>query len=89
MKKEIISRVVEVANYIINTNNTIRQAAKYFNISKSTIHKDLQERLIRIDAEKYYEIDKILKYHMATRHIIGGESTKRKYEKLKFRNAGW
>lgn len=76
-------RVLEVSDYIINTKNTIRETAKIFSISKSTVHKDIRERLKNIDYEKYLIIEEIFKNHIETRHILGGESTKRKYQKLK------
>ena len=77
---------MEVSNYIINTKNTIRDTAKVFNVSKSTIHKDISDRLIDIDYNKYIIIEDILKNHIETRHILGGQSTKLKYEKLKLLN---
>ena len=86
MKKEIINRVEEVSNYILNTNKTIREVAKIFKVSKSTIHKDISDRLIEIDYQKYLNIEKILKNHIEVRHIHGGESTKLKYERLKLLN---
>ncbi len=86
MKKEIINRVVEVSNYILKTNKTIREVAKIFKVSKSTIHKDISNRLIEIDYNKYLMVEEILKSHIEIRHIHGGESTKLKYEKLKLLN---
>ena len=86
MKKEIIYRVLEVSNYIINTKNTIRETAKVFNVSKSTIHKDISTRLKSIDYNKYMLIEDIIKNHIETRHILGGQSTKLKYEKMKLLN---
>ena len=83
---KIKSRVIEVANYIIKTKKTIRQAAKEFNVSKSTIHKDIKEKLIKIDYNKYLEVNDIFKKHIEVRHILGGESTRKKYEKLKLIN---
>ncbi len=79
MKKEIINRVNACADYIIETKNTIREAAKKFGVSKSTVHKDLQKRLIEIDPTKFKQVDEIFKSHIETRHIRGGQSTKRKY----------
>ena len=79
MNRLIMKRVLEEANYIIKTNNTVRQIAKIFNVSKSTVHKDLHERLKEINHDIYLDVDKILKYHTDIRHIRGGESTKRKY----------
>lgn len=89
MKKEIISRVEEISDYMLETKKTIRETAKKFKISKSTVHKDIKERLKKINQNKYIEIDKILKNHIETRHILGGQSTKLKYEKLKLKNEGW
>lgn len=88
MKKEIISRVEEISDYMLETKKTIRETAKKFKISKSTVHKDIKERLKKINQNKYIEIDKILKNHIETRHILGGQSTKLKYEKLKLKNEG-
>lgn len=82
MNSLIIKRVIDEANYMLDTNETIRKIAKVFNVSKSTVHKDLHERLIEIDYKLFEKIDSILKYHIDIRHIRGGESTKKKYEKL-------
>lgn len=79
MLKSISYRVLEEADYIIETKKTIRELAKIFKVSKSTVHKDLHERLLRIDKNKFNIVDKILKYHTEIRHIRGGESTKQKY----------
>ena len=75
----IQKRVIEEADYIIKTEETIRQIAKIFNVSKSTVHKDLNERLINIDKKRYEKVIKILKHHIDIRHIRGGESTRKKY----------
>ncbi len=83
MNKAIILRVKEIADYIIATKCTIREAAKKFNISKSTVHKDVKERLLEIDIDKYKDISLIFQNHLETRHIKGGQSTKNKYLKLK------
>lgn len=79
MTTDIFSRVINEADYIINTGKTIRDIASIFKVSKSTVHKDLHERLLEIDKNKYEEVDKILKYHIEIRHLRGGESTKLKY----------
>ncbi len=88
MKKEIISRVEEISDYILETKDTIRETAKKYKISKSTVHKDIKERLKEIDIKKYNQIRLILNSHIETRHILGGQSTKLKYEKLKLKNEG-
>lgn len=79
MSDYIKKRVLEESIYIINTEDTIREVAKKFKVSKSTVHKDLTDRLFVIDKELYIKVSNILKYHLDIRHIRGGESTKRKY----------
>lgn len=86
MNSMIIRRVIDEANYMIESKDTIRQIAKVFNVSKSTVHKDLHERLIDIDYRLYEQIDSILKYHADIRHIRGGQSTKEKYKKIIYDN---
>lgn len=81
MTTDIFSRVMKEADYIINTGKTIRDIAGIFKVSKSTVHKDLHERLLEIDKNKYDQVDQILKYHIEIRHLRGGESTKMKYAK--------
>ena len=83
MSTQIIKRVMEVANYVINTKNTIRETAIHFNVSKSTIHKDIQERLYQIDTVKYNDVKKIMKEHIQTRHLKGGESTRQLFLRKK------
>lgn len=75
----INKRVLEEANYIIQTGKTVREIASLFKVSKSTVHKDLHERLLKIDKEKCKNVEDILKYHIDIRHIRGGESTRKKY----------
>ena len=82
MNSLILKRVLDEANYMLNTKETIREVATVFNVSKSTVHKDLHERLRDINFELFEQIDSILKYHIDVRHIRGGQSTKKKYEKL-------
>ena len=82
MNSNIVKRVIEEANYIIETEKTVRELASIFKVSKSTVHKDLHERLLEIDKDKYIEVDNILKYHIDIRHLRGGESTRRKYLSL-------
>ena len=81
MKDYIEERVLLLANYIINTKCTVRAAAKNFGISKSTVHKDLTERLEEISQGLYDEVRVILDDNKAERHIRGGLATKAKYEK--------
>lgn len=79
MNSNIVDRVLKETELILDTKKTIREIAKIFNVSKSTVHKDLHERLLYIDNKKYKKVDDILKYHIDVRHIRGGESTKNKY----------
>ncbi len=79
MNKKIISRVIEEGKYIIETGKTVREMAEVFQVSKSTIHKDLRERLLEVDIDLYRNVSNILQYHADIRHIRGGESTRRKF----------
>ncbi len=85
MNTKIKERVNNVSNYIIETNKTIREMSKVFHVSKSTIHKDLHERLKLIDIDKFNIVDKILKYHISIRHIRGGNMTRIKYKLHKYK----
>lgn len=80
MKGYIEERTVEIAHYIIENKATVRNAAKKFGISKSTVHKDVSERLKKINPALAKEIKKVLDENKAERHIRGGEATKRKYK---------
>ena len=83
MSKTIIKRVNDIADYIIETKKTIRETAKVFKVSKSTVHKDLKERLYEIDIKKYQKVKKIMNNHLETRHIKGGESTRQLFLRKK------
>ena len=83
MKDYIRERVKEVAHYIYETKATVRQAARIYGVSKSTIHKDVTERLKEVDAELADRVKKILEYNKAERHIRGGEATRKKYRNMK------
>lgn len=80
MKDYIEIRVKEVANYIINTKATIRKAGEEFYISKSTVHKDLNERLPIIDPVMAEKTHSILEKNKAERHIRGGIATRNRYK---------
>ena len=75
----IDERAIELAHYIIDSKDTVRGAAKKFGISKSTVHKDVSERLKNINTTLYKEVKNILKINKAQRHIRGGYATKNKY----------
>ena len=79
MKDYITRRVEEVSQYIVRSRATVRDAAQVFGVSKSTIHKDITERLGQMDAHRAQEVKSILDQNKAERHIRGGEATRRKY----------
>ena len=80
MKEYIEERAVAIANYIIDHNATVRQTAKKFGISKSTVHKDLSERLPAYNRALYLQVKEVLDENKAQRHIRGGLATRRKYK---------
>ena len=80
MKDYIEERVLDVARYIIESKATIRKTAKVFGVSKSTIHKDMTERLLKINPEIAEETHLILELNKAERHIRGGDATRMKYK---------
>lgn len=77
----IKERTIKIGKYIVETRKTVRVIAKEFGVSKSTVHKDLTERLPEINPELANEVKRILDYHKSVRHIRGGEATKLKYKK--------
>lgn len=79
MKGYIEERAVDIANYIVEKNATVRQTAKQFGISKSTVHKDVTERLIHINPSLAAKARKVLDINKSERHIRGGLATKEKY----------
>ena len=81
MKDYIEERVLELARYIIETNSTVRAAAKRFRVSKSTVHKDITERLQEINPALAAEVKNVLDTNKAERHIRGGLATKEKYKR--------
>ena len=81
MTDTIERRACQLAVYIIETGATVRTAAKYFGISKSTVHKDLSQRLPQCNRTLYLQVRKVLDENKAQRHIRGGLATKNKYAK--------
>ncbi len=79
MKGYIEERAVDIANYIIEQNATVRQTAKQFGISKSTVHKDVTERLLQINPTLAKKARHVLDVNKSERHIRGGLATKEKY----------
>ncbi len=80
-KKYIESRVLEIAEYTLKTKSDIRSSAKKFGVSKSTVHKDLSERLQVINANLYSEVEAVLIQNKYKGQLLGGESTRKKYYK--------
>lgn len=83
MADTIEQRACELAVYIIETGATVRTAAQHFGISKSTVHKDLSQRLPHINRSLYKQVRCILDLNKAQRHIRGGIATKEKYQRQK------
>ena len=81
MLEYISGRVIEESLYIINTNSTVRAAAEHFTVSKSTVHKDVTERLKYLDSALYARVRKVLDKNLSERHIRGGIATRNKYLK--------
>lgn len=80
MWEYIEERAIKCAEYIVETGCTVRACSAHFNVSKSTVHKDVSERLRYIDLELYEKTRKILNFNLSERHIRGGIATKEKYE---------
>lgn len=83
MDDTIKERVCKLAVYLIETGLTVRAAAKYFGISKSTVHKDLSQRLPHINKSLYIQVRQVLDQNKAQRHIRGGMATRQKYRTQK------
>ncbi len=80
MKSIVEERAVELAEYMIESGATVRKAAKKFGISKSTVHKDVSERLKYIDPQLHKQVKDVLDVNKAQRHIRGGLATRKKYQ---------
>ncbi len=77
----IYERAVSIGNYVVENNATVREAARVFDVSKSTVHKDITERLLVESPILQKEVREVLDKNKEERHIRGGEATKRKYLK--------
>jgi len=82
MKDYIEERVLELANYILENKTTVRRAAKKYNVSKSTVHKDITERLSDLNPPLAARVHAVLDKNKAERHIRGGMATREKYLRL-------
>ncbi len=81
MKDYIAQRAAELAHYIVDNNATVRKAAGVYNVSKSTVHKDVHERLRSVNPALFKEAGEVLERNKAQRHLRGGMATKEKYMK--------
>ncbi len=82
MKGIVEERAVELGQYIIESKATVRSAAKKFGVSKSTVHKDVSERLRYVNPQLYNQVKAVLEINKAQRHIRGGLATRKKYKGL-------
>lgn len=80
MRTTIEERACDLAVWIIENRATVRAAARRFQVSKSTVHKDMTERLEQIDRNLYHEVRAVLEQNKAERHLRGGDATRRKYK---------
>lgn len=83
MRENVQLRVMRAAEHILETGATVRACAEKFGVSKTTIHKDMRQRLPCLDKELSAEIDHILKKNLQERHLRGGDATRRKYLTIK------
>ena len=79
MKNYIEERAIEVAQFIVSSNATVRETAKKFGVSKSTVHKDITDRIEKLDPALAVSVRRVLEINKAERHIRGGLATKEKY----------
>lgn len=87
MRDNIEQRACDLAVYIIENRTTVRAAAKKFGISKSTVHKDLSQRLAGLNRTLYLQVKQIMEQNKAERHIRGGLATRQKYRRIRDENA--
>lgn len=82
MQEYIQKRVLDICAYILETQATVRQAAQVYKVSKSTVHKDMTERLPSLNKELARQVKKVLDYNKSERHLRGGAATRKKYKDL-------
>ena len=87
MWEYIEERAIKCAEYIVETGATVRACSAHFSISKSTVHKDVTERLQYLDEELFERVRKVLNFNLSERHIRGGNATREKYVAKQERNA--
>ena len=80
MREDIVKRVFELAEYVSRTGATVRETAKVFDMTKSTVHAYLTKRLRALDADLFAKVARRLGYNLSVRHLRGGEATRQKYK---------
>ena len=88
MRQDIQDRCVSLGQYILRAGATVRSAAEHFSMSKSSVHKDVHERLRVIHPGLYAEVQEILEYHHAIRHLRGGAATRRRWRLIRQQQGG-
>jgi putative DeoR family transcriptional regulator (stage III sporulation protein D) len=83
MRQEVRHRVLQAARYILESGSTVRHCARQFGVSKTTIHKDMRQRLPQLDGELSKKVDRILVRNLQERHLRGGAATKQKFQALR------
>lgn len=79
MHEHIQERCIRIGQYIADTGATVRQAARHFGVSKSSVHKDMDERLPTLNQTLFEHVRRVMCYNKSVRHLRGGEATRRKY----------
>ena len=79
MHEHIQERCIRIGQYIADTGATVRAAANHFGVSKSSVHKDMDQRLAQINQTLFLQVREVLSYNKSVRHLRGGEATRRKY----------
>ena len=83
MREEVRLRVMRAAEYILESGATVRACAAKFGVSKTTVHKDLRDRLPRLDGELAAQVDDVLRRNLRERHLRGGEATRERFRRMR------
>lgn len=81
VRENIEERCIKIGQYIADTGHTVRRAAAHFGVSKSSVHKDMNERLPRMNEALAKQVRQVLRYNKSVRHLRGGEATRQKYRR--------
>lgn len=83
MRQEIQDRCIMLARHILETGDTVRMTAKKFGLSKSSVHKDVHERLGQVHPGLFADVQKVMRFHHQVRHLRGGEATKQRWKRIR------